>query len=47
MRRLTSEGKKRAAASAAIVFALFDATSVRLREHPLTPDRVKAALAMI
>ena len=34
-----------AAASAAIANALFDATGVRLREYPLTPVRVKAALA--
>ncbi len=34
-----------AAAAAAIANALFDATGVRLREYPLTPARVKAALA--
>lgn len=34
-----------AAASAAIANAFFDATGVRLREYPLTPARVKAALA--
>jgi nicotinate dehydrogenase subunit B len=34
-----------AAASAAIANAFFDATGVRLREYPLTPLRVKAALA--
>ena len=34
-----------AAAAAAIANAFFDATGVRLREYPLTPDRVKAALA--
>jgi CO/xanthine dehydrogenase Mo-binding subunit len=33
-----------AAASAAIANAFFDATGVRLREYPLTPERVKAAL---
>jgi CO/xanthine dehydrogenase Mo-binding subunit len=31
--------------SAAIGNAVFDATGVRLREVPFTPDRVKAALA--
>ena len=36
-----------AAASAAIANAFFDATGVRLREYPLTPQRVKAALAKI
>jgi len=36
-----------AAASAAIANAFFDATGVRLREYPLTPRRVKAALAKI
>jgi nicotinate dehydrogenase subunit B len=34
-----------AAASAAIANAFFDATGARLREYPLTPVRVKAALA--
>ena len=34
-----------AAASAAIANAFFDATGVRLREYPLTPSRVTAALA--
>ncbi len=34
-----------AAACAAIANAFFDATNVRLREYPLTPARVKAALA--
>jgi nicotinate dehydrogenase subunit B len=34
-----------AAASAAIANAFFDATGVRLREYPLTPARVKTALA--
>ena len=34
-----------AAASAAIANAFFDATGARLREYPLTPARVKAALA--
>ena len=33
-----------AAASAAIANAFFDATGVRLRDYPLTPARVKAAL---
>jgi nicotinate dehydrogenase subunit B len=33
-----------AAASAAIANAFFDATGVRLRQYPLTPARVKAAL---
>jgi CO/xanthine dehydrogenase Mo-binding subunit len=33
-----------AAAAAAIANAFFDATGVRLREHPLTPPRVLAAL---
>ncbi len=36
-----------AAASAAIANAFFDATGARLREYPLTPARVKAALARI
>jgi nicotinate dehydrogenase subunit B len=36
-----------AAASAAIANAFFDATGVRLREYPLTPQRVKAALAKV
>jgi hypothetical protein len=31
-------------ASAAIANAFFDATGVRLREHPMTPSRVVAAL---
>jgi len=31
-------------AAAAIANALFDATGVRLREYPLTPERVRAAL---
>jgi nicotinate dehydrogenase subunit B len=34
-----------AAASAAIANAFFDATGLRLREYPLTPTRVKSALA--
>jgi len=34
-----------AAASAAIANAFFDATGARLREYPLTPARVRAALA--
>ena len=33
-----------AAAAAAIANAFFDATGVRLREHPMTPPRVLAAL---
>ncbi|HEY7245697.1 MAG TPA: molybdopterin cofactor-binding domain-containing protein [Xanthobacteraceae bacterium] len=33
------------ATGAAIANAFFDATGVRLREYPMTPDRVKAALA--
>ena len=33
------------AAAAAIANAFFDATGVRLREYPMTPERVKAALA--
>ena len=33
------------AAGAAIANALFDATGVRLRQYPLTPERVRAALA--
>jgi CO/xanthine dehydrogenase Mo-binding subunit len=33
------------ATSAAIANAFYDATGVRLRQFPLTPDRVKAALA--
>jgi nicotinate dehydrogenase subunit B len=31
--------------AAAIANALFDATGIRLREVPFTPERVKAALA--
>jgi len=31
-------------AAAAIANALFDATGVRLREYPLTPQRVQSAL---
>jgi len=34
------------ATGAAIANALFDATGVRLRQYPLTPERVKAALAV-
>ncbi len=34
------------AAGAAIANALFDATGVRLRQYPLTPERVRAALAV-
>jgi nicotinate dehydrogenase subunit B len=33
------------AAGAAIANAFFDATGVRLRQYPLTPKRVRAALA--
>ncbi|MFL6949155.1 MAG: xanthine dehydrogenase family protein molybdopterin-binding subunit, partial [Xanthobacteraceae bacterium] len=33
------------ATTAAIANAFYDATGVRLRQYPLTPDRVKAALA--
>jgi nicotinate dehydrogenase subunit B len=33
------------ATGAAIANAFFDATGVRLRQYPLTPARVKAALA--
>jgi CO/xanthine dehydrogenase Mo-binding subunit len=33
------------AATAAIANALFDATGVRLRQYPMTPERVRAALA--
>jgi CO/xanthine dehydrogenase Mo-binding subunit len=33
-----------AAAAAAIANAFFDATRVRMREYPLTPARVLAAL---
>jgi CO/xanthine dehydrogenase Mo-binding subunit len=33
------------AAGAAIANAVFDATGVRLRQYPLTPERVRAALA--
>ena len=33
------------ATSAAIANAFYDATGVRLRQFPMTPDRVKAALA--
>ena len=32
-------------AAAAIANALFDATGVRLREYPLTPNRVQAAFS--
>jgi nicotinate dehydrogenase subunit B len=31
-------------ASAAIANAFFDATGVRMREYPMTPDRIRAAL---
>jgi nicotinate dehydrogenase subunit B len=34
------------AAGAAIANAFFDATGVRLRQYPLTPERVRAALAV-
>jgi nicotinate dehydrogenase subunit B len=44
-RRSTGAGEEiMAAASAAIANAFFDATGARLREYPLTPARVKAAL---
>jgi CO/xanthine dehydrogenase Mo-binding subunit len=33
------------ATAAAVANAFFDATGVRLRQYPLTPERVKAALA--
>jgi nicotinate dehydrogenase subunit B len=33
------------ATAAALANAFFDATGVRLRQYPLTPERVKAALA--
>ena len=33
------------ATTAAIANAFFDATGVRLRQYPMTPERVKAALA--
>jgi nicotinate dehydrogenase subunit B len=33
------------ATTAAIANAFYDATGVRLRQYPLTPERVKAALA--
>ena len=32
------------ATTAAIANAFFDATGVRLRQYPMTPERVKAAL---
>jgi nicotinate dehydrogenase subunit B len=32
------------AAVGAIANAFFDATGVRMREYPMTPDRVRAAL---
>jgi CO/xanthine dehydrogenase Mo-binding subunit len=34
-----------AAAAAAMANAFFDATGVRIREYPMTPRRVLAALA--
>src|SRR5205814_9598548 len=34
------------ATAAAIANAFFDATGVRLRQYPMTPERVKAALAV-
>ena len=44
--RSTGAGEEvMAAAAAAIGNAFFDATGVRLRQYPLTPERVKAALA--
>ena len=33
------------ATTAAIANAFYDATGVRLRQYPMTPERVKAALA--
>jgi CO/xanthine dehydrogenase Mo-binding subunit len=33
------------ATAGAIANAFFDATGVRLRQYPMTPERVKAALA--
>ena len=36
-----------APAAAAIANAFFDATGVRLREHPMTPARVLAALQQV
>ena len=43
--RSTGAGEEvMAAAAAAIANAFFDATGVRMREYPLTPDRVLAAL---
>ena len=33
------------ATAAAIANAFFDATGVRLRQYPMTPERVKSALA--
>jgi CO/xanthine dehydrogenase Mo-binding subunit len=32
------------ATGAAIVNAVYDATGVRLRQYPMTPERVRAAL---
>ena len=37
--------KRQSLVSGAIGNAVFDATGVRLREVPFTPERVKAALA--
>lgn len=34
-------------AAAAIANALFDATGVRLRQYPLTPERVRGALKTV
>ena len=43
--RSTGAGEEcMAAAAAAIANAFFDATGVRMREYPLTPARVQAAL---
>jgi len=44
--RSTGAGEEvMAAAAAAIANAFFDATGVRVREYPLTPSRVLAALS--
>jgi CO/xanthine dehydrogenase Mo-binding subunit len=40
----TGAGEELTGPAAAIANALFDATGVRLREYPMTPDRVHAAL---
>jgi nicotinate dehydrogenase subunit B len=44
--RSTGAGEEAlASGAAAIANAFFDATGVRLREHPMTPERVRAALS--